>query len=250
MPTNRYLIGSVLIWMATAIAAFAQILPSPDQGVSDLATLSGEAELADLTEVLAFVLDMALALALAAGIAWHPKRMRERRTIEDVSKPVLFLLYGLIGMAVGFLVVRHGYIIGFVVFGMGALLRFRNSMDKTEDTVQVMLVTLAGLTVGLGLPISAVLLTLVSWVLIWLSGRTRAYELGVKAADAESLLAATEAVADVLNKNRIVCVNRTSNPAKGSAQLLIKGPTAMDEAHLESEFIQAMPEGVSIRLKH
>ena len=63
----------------------------------------------------------------------------------------------LIGMAIGFLVLQHGAIIGFVVFGIGGLLRFRSVLRNATDTVEVILVTLLGLCVAIGLAVASFL---------------------------------------------------------------------------------------------
>lgn len=249
MVPSRFFVGSLLMLLATAVPALAQVIPMPASDASDVPPLTGGVLFSDPREILDFIVDMLLSLALSASIAWHPVRLRDRKTIEDVSKPLLFLLYGLIGMAVGFLVVRHGYIIGFVVFGMGALLRFRNSMDKTEDTVQVMLVTILGLSVGLGLPVSAVLLALMCWVLIWLSGRSRAYELVLKSTDTQALEAGVISVQAVLEKRRGACLNRINTPSKSSVHLLIKVPAAVEPATFESEVRTTLPPEVAARFQ-
>lgn len=239
------LFGALVVMLTTSLGVSAQVLPAPGDNLS----LEGELLWAEPVEVLAFTLDMVLALALAASLAWHPKRMRDRQTVEDLSKPFLILLYGLIGMAVGFLVVHHGYIIGFVVFGMGALLRFRNSMDKNEDTVQVMFVTLLGLTVGLGLSFSAVLLTIVGWGLIWFSGQSKGYEIVLKGNDDAALSTAIEAVEEVLSKYHVALINRTSNPTKLSARILVKAPAKLPQTEFEGAVLNALPQEVQARVE-
>ena len=67
--------------------------------------------------------------------------------------------YALIGMVVGFLVTNHGALIGFVIFGIGGLLRLRTDADTTRDMMRLILVILIGLCVGLDLPVMAVIKT-------------------------------------------------------------------------------------------
>ena len=124
-----------------------------------------------------FVLETLFTLALAAAIAFHPVRRKAHRDITDLVLPRLFLLYSLIGMAIGFLVVQHGYYIGFVIFGIGGLLRFRSYIDGTSNTVEAILVTLLGLCIGLNLPIMALLITIGAWIVIYVTGMTVGYEI-------------------------------------------------------------------------
>jgi hypothetical protein len=88
-----------------------------------------------------FVLDCVIVLAVSSAIVFHPVRIRARRNVRDLELPRLFLMYGLIGMAIGFLVLQYGAVIGFVVFGIGGLLRFRSVLRNSTNTVEVILPT-------------------------------------------------------------------------------------------------------------
>lgn len=138
---------------------------------------SGLHELGQLGLLGLFVLETLFTLALAAAIAFHPVRRKAHQDITDLVLPRLFLLYGLIGMAIGFLVVQHGYFIGFVIFGIGGLLRFRSYIDGTSNTVEAILVTLLGLCIGLNLPVMALLITISAWIVIYVTGMTVGYEI-------------------------------------------------------------------------
>jgi hypothetical protein len=111
-----------------------------------------------------FVLDCIIVLAVSSAIVFHPVRIRARRNVRDLELPRLFLLYGLIGMAIGFLVLQYGAVIGFVVFGIGGLLRFRSVIRNSTNTVEVILVTLLGLCVGLNLQHIAILIGVSAWL--------------------------------------------------------------------------------------
>ncbi len=176
-------LGSLLaIITSTPVFAQAGLVPngtdllSPNYGaLPDFG--SGLHELESLGLLGLFALETLLTLALAASIAFHPVRRRAHRDITDLVLPRLFLLYSLIGMAIGFLVVQHGYYIGFVIFGIGGLLRFRSYIDGSSNTVEAILVTLLGLCIGLNLPIMALLITIGAWIVIYATGRTDGYEI-------------------------------------------------------------------------
>jgi len=134
-----------------------------------------------------FLFDCAVILGIAASIVYHPVRLRARVGADGTELPRLFLLYGLIGMAIGFLVLQNGALIGFVVFGIGGLLRFRSVMENSTDTVEVILVTLLGLCVGLNLQSMAILIAVASWVVIWRFGGKRTYQLSLKHPEGDAL---------------------------------------------------------------
>ena len=158
----------------------------------------GWTQVYDRAELQSFVIGVAATLLLAALITFHPVRLAARRATEDFVMPHLFMLYALIGMGVGFLVIQHGYIIGFVVFGIGALLRFRSSLDDPVDTVEMILVTVLGLCVGLNLPIMAILIGVVGWVLIWATGRRTPVELKLQAENQDALQSAIDHVHQII----------------------------------------------------
>ena len=134
-----------------------------------------------------FVLDCIIVLAVASAIVFHPVRIRARRNVRDLELPRLFLLYGLIGMAIGFLVLQYGAVIGFVVFGIGGLLRFRSVIRNSTNTVEVILVTLLGLCVGLNLQHIAILIGVSAWLVIWFFGRKRKFQLSVRHTNLDGL---------------------------------------------------------------
>jgi hypothetical protein len=136
-----------------------------------------------------FVLDCIIVLAVSSAIVFHPVRIRARRNVRDLELPRLFLLYGLIGMAIGFLVLQYGAVIGFVVFGIGGLLRFRSVIRNSTNTVEVILVTLLGLCVGLNLQHIAILIGVSAWLVIWFFGRKRKYQLSVRHTNLDGLTA-------------------------------------------------------------
>ena len=62
--------------------------------------------------------------------------------------------------------------LAFVIFGIGALLRFRTVLDNPKLTGKAILVVVIGLACGMGSWTMAVFVTIFSWVLIfWLDSR-------------------------------------------------------------------------------
>src|SRR5581483_12282493 len=94
-----------------------------------------------------------------------------RRTVDTLGEadlPKVFIMYAFIGAVIGVTVREFGMVIGVVVFGIGGLIRFRTATESTVDTGNLIVVTLAGLIAGLGLPHVAVISVATAWVLILL----------------------------------------------------------------------------------
>jgi uncharacterized membrane protein YhaH (DUF805 family) len=111
---------------------------------------------------------LALAIVLGAVIGFHPTTTRTVDRLEEADMPKIFIMYAFIGAVIGVTVREFGMVIGVVVFGIGGLIRFRTDTGSTRDTGRLIVVTLAGLTSGLGLPHFAVITTAFAFVLIHL----------------------------------------------------------------------------------
>jgi len=188
----------------------------------------------DIQELISFAIDASVTLLLAAAIAHHPVRRRDPPTLQSVTLPRLFYIYALIGMAVGFLVVNHGAVIGFVVFGIGALLRFRSNMDDPLDTVEMILVTVLGLCVGMNLPIMAILIGVVAWLVILLVGRKSNFLLLIKADDHAQVEAALGAAETAVKAGAWTILRTSRSHAKPAAEMLFSSPRGLGISDTEN----------------
>lgn len=134
-----------------------------------------------------FAIEALYTVALAALIAFHPVNAKTKERPGELLLPRLYMLYALIGVAIGFLVVQHGYLIGFVVFGIGGLLRFRSTFSTPEMTAEVILVTILGLSVGLNLPVIALMIAVIAWIVIWATGTLTGYTVNLHCGSEQAL---------------------------------------------------------------
>ncbi|SDL47016.1 hypothetical protein SAMN04488026_108716 [Aliiruegeria lutimaris] len=167
--------------IATPLAA--QVDPSGMLAENLKVTGKGWGQLTDLQEMGQFLLGLIEVTAMTAVIAYHPATRTDRRKLAEYQVPGTLFVYALIGMVVGFLVMNHGAIIGFVIFGIGGLLRFRTDVDKMSDTMRLILVTLVGLCVGLDLPVMALITTASAWAIVYVFGASPHHVVEVKFAD-------------------------------------------------------------------
>lgn len=140
----------------------------------------GWTQIANLREMLDFALSLIETTILTAVLALHPINMgyRSQANADEIRKGMF--LFALIGMLTGFLVVHHGYLIGFVIFGIGGLFRFRMESSSISDTGQMVIVSLIGLAVGLDLPVMALIGAVAAWAVLYLFGRGQVLGLEVK----------------------------------------------------------------------
>ena len=107
-----------------------------------------------------------LATVLGALVGYHPATRRTIGGLHEADMPHVYVMYAVIGAVIGVAVREFGTVVGVVVFGIGGLIRFRSATDSTRDTVRLIIVTLVGLTAGLGLVHFAVIITVFTFVLI------------------------------------------------------------------------------------
>src|SRR5256886_17337298 len=100
-----------------------------------------------------FILRLFLSLGLAVGcawvIAWHPRRSSLANPLSDLEERKALVLLGMVGAVVAELS-GSSQTLAFVIFGIGALLRFRTLLDNPKLTGKAITVVGVGLAGGMG----------------------------------------------------------------------------------------------------
>jgi hypothetical protein len=160
------------------------------------------------------LLTLTLASILGAIIAYHPRHTRSADTLAELEAPKIYILYAVIGALIGIMVVKYGLIIGFVLFGIGGLIRFRTVMRSANLTGHLIFVTLIGLSSGLELPHVAVLATAFGFVLIYVLDARITYRIDVRSIPLEHVAEAAAAYGEVLRQQGCHILSEKKNPEK------------------------------------
>ena len=173
-----------------------------------------------------FLLNAALTLALAAFlgavIAYHPRRIRAADTVEEIEAPKVSIVYGVIGALTGILVVKYGVGVGFVLFGLGGLMRFRTAMRSAGLTGQVIFATVIGLACGLNLPHVAVLSTVFGWILVFILEARIIYQVDIRGIAPERLGEAAQAYRQVLEASGCRVLAEKKRPGQGRVRFILR----------------------------
>src|SRR5262245_33721477 len=122
--------------------------------------------------ILRLFLSLTLALGCAVAIAWHPRRASLRDPLKDFEERKALILLGVVGAVVAELS-GTSQTLAFVIFGIGALLRFRTVLDNPKLTGKAIMVVVVGLACGMGSWAMAVFVTAFSWLLMfWLDSHS------------------------------------------------------------------------------
>jgi len=197
------------------------------------------------------LLTLSLAAILGAVIAFHPKNREVTRASEGIDSPKVYVIFPVIGAIVGMMVVKYGLVVGFVLFGLGGVIRFRTILRSASLTGRIILVTLIGLACGLNLLNVAVLSTLFAVVLIFILDAPVTYRIDIKELPRDRMAEALMAYRSLLQEQGCHVLYEKENCEKSRVTFVIK--CRRRSAHyrlekiLESEVDDALAGTVSWR---
>jgi hypothetical protein len=185
-----------------------------------------------------FILRLFLSLTLAVGcafaIAWHPRRASLRDPLRDFEERKALILLGVVGAVVAELS-GTSQTLAFVIFGIGALLRFRTLLDNPKLTGKAIMVVVVGLACGMGSWAMAVFVTAFSWLLMfWLDSHSSC-EVRIRVDDTQDPKPVFDAVQSLLLSHKCKLQSSSLYEDKGRMVFLLYLPIGVDPTHLEHE---------------
>jgi len=185
---------------------------------------------------------MALATLLGAIVGYHPTTPRTVDTLTEADLPKVHIMYAFIGAIIGVTVREFGMVIGVVVFGIGGLIRFRTDAGSARDTGRLIVVTLAGLIAGLGLPHLAVVTILFASVLIWLFDSRPACRIKVSELPSGRLGDCADAYRAILQAQRCKVISESKSAAKQRIEFVFRPPMRSRRETLRAALRNVPPE--------
>jgi hypothetical protein len=238
----------VLIVLATmgASASFAQVADTPIVIPAEVEVRGrGWDQIANLPEMLEFGFALVETTLFTAFLAFHPVTFGRRMASSTVDIRKGMFLFSFIGMLTGFLVLHHGYLIGFVIFGIGGLFRFRMETSSFAETGKLVIVSLIGLATGLDLPVMALIAAVAAWVIIWAFGQSEKLDLEVKFDEQSEPQVAMLHLKEHLEKRGYRVSRMSKAKFKPIAQYVLVSRKRNDQDGLVREMIEFKAEGDS-----
>jgi hypothetical protein len=185
-----------------------------------------------------FILRLFLSLTLAVGcafaIAWHPRRASLRDPLRDFEERKALILLGVVGAVVAELS-GTSQTLAFVIFGIGALLRFRTLLDNPKLTGKAIMVVVVGLACGMGSWAMAVFVTGLCWLLMfWLDSHSSC-EVRIRLDETEDPKPVFDAVQSLLLSHKCRLQSSSLYEDKGRMVFLLFLPNGVDPTRLEHE---------------
>ncbi len=185
-----------------------------------------------------FILRLFLSLSLAVGcayaIAWHPRRASLRDPLRDFEERKALIFMGVVGAVVAELS-GTSQTLAFVIFGIGALLRFRTLLDNPKLTGKAIMIVVVGLACGMGSWAMAVFVTAFSWLLMfWLDSHSSC-EVRIRLDETEDPRPVFDAVQSLLISHKCKLQSSSLYEDKGRMVFLLYLPYGVDPTRLEHE---------------
>ncbi len=185
-----------------------------------------------------FILRLFLSLALAVGcawvIAWHPRRASLVDPLADFEERKVLILLGVVGAVIAELTGTN-QTLAFVIFGIGALLRFRTLLDNPKLTGKAIMVVVVGLACGMGSWAMAVFVTGFSWLLLYWLDSHSGCRVRIRLADDEDPKPIFDAVQSLLLSHKCRLQSSALYEDKGRMVFLLYIPSGVDPRGLETE---------------
>jgi hypothetical protein len=185
-----------------------------------------------------FILRVFLSLTLAVGcawvIAWHPRRVSLHDPLSDLEERKALILLGVVGAVIAELT-GTSQMLAFVIFGIGALLRFRTLLDNPKLTGKAIMVVVVGLACGMGSWAMAVFATGFTWLLLfWLDSHSSC-RVRIRLDDGEDPKPVFGMVQSLLVSHKCRLQSSSLYEDKGQMVFLLYIPTGVDPGELEAE---------------
>ena len=198
--------------------------------------------------VLRLFLSLLLSVACAWVVVWSPRRSSPLNSLSGLEERNTLILLGMVGAIVAELS-GNSQTLAFVIFGIGALMRFRTLLDNPKLTGKAITVVVIGLACGMGSWAMAVFVTLFTWSLLyWLDSHV-ACQIEIRLAKEVDPKLVFDKVQALLVTQR--CRLKSSALYKGKRQLvfLLHIPANLDLRQLELDVRAKLPASDDARIK-
>ncbi len=230
--------GLALAMLPVGICCAQSPFAVDTQGTLDAAGWRG---FLDFAFILSSLGSLLLATGLGALIAFHPATLRTVDTLEEAELPKVYIMYAVVGAVIGVTVLKYGMVVGVVVFGIGGLLRFRTDTGSTRDTGRLIIVTLVGLTTGLGLPQFAVLTALFAFALIYVLDARPICRVVIKELPNGRVAEVADAYRAALRGAGCSILSERKAFGKHHVSFLFRAPRAVSQEELHTQLTQLVP---------
>ncbi len=183
--------------------------------------------------LLRILLGFGLAVGCGWFIAWQPRRATNSDASADLEETKTLILLAMVGAAVAE-ISKLDQNMAFVIFGIGALVRFRTVMDNPKVTGKAIMVVVVGLACGMNQWAMAAFVTLLTRALIfWLDSHV-SVKFKIRVTGKHDVRLVYSDVQDFLRLHRCQMKGSSLYENKRSMLFIARVPSNLDLPNLES----------------
>jgi hypothetical protein len=190
--------------------------------------------------VLRLLLSLTLAAACASAIAWRPGGLQRIAPAIDFEERKTLIVLGVVGAVIAELSGTSSTL-AFVIFGIGALVRFRTLLDNPRATGKAILAVVIGLSCGMGSWTMAVFVTVFSWGLLLALDSKISCNLTITAGGKADMKQVREMVQALLVSHQCRVQNCKFSKSKNRLRFVLNVPAQVDRDELETEVKDKLP---------
>ena len=197
--------------------------------------------------MLRLLLSLALAVACAWVIAWNPRGCKRANPLAELEERKAFIILGVVGAIVAELSATSPTL-AFVIFSIGALLRFRTVLDNPKATGKAILVVVIGLACGMGSWTMAVFVTVFSWLLLYWLDTHLSCEMRIRLDGSKDSKPLQTAVESVLLAHHCRLHGSAISRSNKRIEFLFQMPAGLNRDQLEAEVRAKLPKNDDSRV--
>jgi hypothetical protein len=191
--------------------------------------------------VLRLFLSLSLAAACACTIAWRPRRFMGSAPQLDFEERKTLIILGVVGAIIAELSGTSATL-AFVIFGVGALVRFRTVLDNPKASGKAILSVVIGLACGMGSWTMAVFVTAFSWALLLVLDSKVTCNMTIKIDDDDNPEPLRAAVQAVLLAHHCQFQSCKLSKSKDGLKFVFNMPAKLDRDELEAAVKAKLPK--------
>lgn len=186
------------------------------------------------------LLGLGLSVLCSWVIAWHPRRSTKVDPLSDLEERKALILLGMVGAVAAEIGIDQN--MAFVIFGIGALVRFRTVLENPKVTGKAILVVIIGLACGAGEWAMATFVTAAAWGLIfWLDSHISA-RIRIRLSPKLDIKHVYGDVQEFLQRNHCRIKSTSLYEQKRQITILAHIPADLDPVELESSLKAKLPK--------
>lgn len=198
--------------------------------------------------LLRLFLGLGLAVCYSWLISWRPRRSIRPDIASSIEEGKTLILLGMLGAVVAE-ITKLSPNMAFVIFGIGALVRFRTAMDDPKLTGKAIMVVVIGLACGMDQWALGGFVTVAAWVLIYWLESHAAVRLKIRVSGKQDARATYGEVTEFLHKNHCRVKAASLYESKRSMVFIAQVPAELNPTEMDSVLQARLGEECEINVR-